>query len=776
MTPCAVRVSNGCKSYSAGEPVLKDMFMQVEHGKIYGLLGESGCGKTTLLKCIMGQIALDSGHISVLERDACRSREELLTSIGHMPQEVALYPLRIREIFEYFGTLQGLSKIEVGVRIRELSTVLNLEDGNLSRRTASSCLACCRVVKSPQTFDPGRAYDGIDPLLRLGIWDYIGGLVVTLGTTVIVTTHYAEEARKSVTISDSMVEIYYCGGIRFSWWWRYFSGCGYICTTKPVTIAPPPRKSNTAAVLDFYHFRLSHISLPLIGIMRRGRLICEDNPNNLLESYGTPILEVVLKSLARMDEEKKLQSIDNHSTLAKISRYKYPLAGLESDKCSPLSFRFKEKDETEASLENIFIEKAETPKKSKIVEEFEKVRILTKRNYLLHLRTPEVLATFLLLPVIQVIAIFYIFGRDPVGMRLAVYNQERNCFGGKNNMNYSLLGDNWTIWGCAFLKELEEGAGKFNLKYYRSGTSALAAVETGGAIGAVEIPANFTVSTRHRFVFDRFTPEIDLRQSTIKVRMDMTNTINTNFVISMIQLSYMRFLQGIVNETRIEINPNLLKLPFTFNRKLDPHEFTFQEYILPANVICKTTFFLSMSAGIFLSTEKEQGTLARSLAAGVKMRQVYISYFISETSMTILQVGAIFAVQFALVGYGVRGNLGTCFVMALLSSVVTMSLAMLAASIFSKLRETIVTIIFFILICGIPSGSFWPLEAVNAHFRWMFYYLNPISLPMVAMRRVFNNGWGLGHLVVRVAFLTPIAWLVLISCGYCVVGRIQRVK
>ncbi|XP_035714941.1 uncharacterized protein LOC118438567 isoform X2 [Folsomia candida] len=154
-----------------------------------------------------------------------------------------------------------------------------------------------------------------------------------------------------------------------------------------------------------------------------------------------------------------------------------------------------------------------------------------------------------------------------------------------------------------------------------------------------------------------------------------------------------------------------------------------------------------MSAGIFLSTEKEQGTLARSLAAGVKMRQVYISYFISETSMTILQVGAIFAVQFALVGYGVRGNLGTCFVMALLSSVVTMSL-----------------------------GSFWPLEAVNAHFRWMFYYLNPISLPMVAMRRVFNNGWGLGHLVVRVAFLTPIAWLVLISCGYCVVGRIQRVK
>lgn len=73
------------------------------------------------------------------------------------------------------------------------------------------------------------------------------------------------------------------------------------------------------------------------------------------------------------------------------------------------------------------------------------------------------MATFLLLPVIQVIAIFYIFGRDPVGMRLAVYNQERNCFGGKNNMNYSLLGDNWTIWGCAFLKELEEGAGKFNL-------------------------------------------------------------------------------------------------------------------------------------------------------------------------------------------------------------------------------------------------------------------------------------------------------------------------
>ncbi|OXA43108.1 ABC transporter G family member 20 [Folsomia candida] len=753
MTPYAVRVSNGCKSYCAREPILKNMFMQVEHGKIYGLLGESGCGKTTLLKCIMGQMALDSGHISVLERDACRSREELLTSIGHMPQEVALYPLRIREIFEYFGKLQGLSNFEIRVRIRGLSNVLNLEDGNRSVKTLSGgqlrrVSLAVALLNRPRLLILDEPTTGIDPLLRLGIWDYIGGLVVTLGTTVIVTTHYAEEARK----------------------------CDKI------------------------------------GIMRRGRLICEDNPYDLLEAYGTPILEIVLKSLATMDEEKKLQSIDNR-ILAKISRHKYPLVGLESDKCSPLSFRLKEQDENGASTENIFPEKDKTPKKSKIVEEFEKVRILTKRNYLLHMRTPEVLATFLLLPVIQVIAIFYIFGRDPVGMRLAVCNGEGNCLGGMNAMNYSLLGNNGNLWGCAFLNELENGAGKFSLKYYRSGTSALAAVQSGESIGAVEIPANFTVSTIHRFAFDRFTPEIDLRQSTIKVRMDMTNTINTNFVINMIQLSYMRFLQGIVNETRIEINPKLLISPFTFNRKLDPHEFTFQEYILPANVIL-TTFFLSMSAGIFLSTEKEQGTLARSLAAGVKMRQVYISYFISETSMTILQIGAIFAVQFALVGYGVRGNLGTCFVMALLSSVVTMSLdcdgggaivtaevicllpkrsqivtnnsttttkiyrsrAMLAASIFSRLRETIVTIIFFILICGIPSGSFWPLEAVNAHFRWMFYYLNPISLPMVAMRRVFNNGWGLGHLVVRVAFLTPIAWLVLISCGYFVVGRIQRVK
>ncbi|XP_035712425.1 ABC transporter G family member 23-like [Folsomia candida] len=206
----AVNISSAYKSYQDGFPVLSGLSMHVEKSIIYGLLGASGCGKTTLLNCILGLTRLDSGHISVMGRNP----DTKSVNIGHMPQDVALYPLKISEIFQYFGKLLGLTDPEILTRSKELKVVVDLSDLNQyvstlsggQRRRVSLAVG---LINQPKLLILDEPTVGIDPLLRESIWDYLSSLAATLGTTIIVTTHYTEEARRfnKIHLNDTIATL-----------------------------------------------------------------------------------------------------------------------------------------------------------------------------------------------------------------------------------------------------------------------------------------------------------------------------------------------------------------------------------------------------------------------------------------------------------------------------------------------------------------------------------------------------------------------------------------
>ncbi|XP_074595264.1 ABC transporter G family member 23-like [Brevipalpus obovatus] len=185
-------------------PILDRLNLTVEVGTIYGLLGPSGCGKTTFLRCLIGFQQVTSGHISVFgfaprdERSGVPGR-----GLGYMPQDLALHEyLTIEEELTYFGNLYMIDSDVLKKRIDRLVASLELPEKtrllvNLSggqRRRVSFALT---IVHKPRLLILDEPTVGCDPVLRERIWESLVHFSKTDRISVIITTHYIEEARRS---------------------------------------------------------------------------------------------------------------------------------------------------------------------------------------------------------------------------------------------------------------------------------------------------------------------------------------------------------------------------------------------------------------------------------------------------------------------------------------------------------------------------------------------------------------------------------------------------
>ncbi|PYG29199.1 ABC transporter ATP-binding protein [Pelagimonas varians] len=201
MTQDAIRISNLQKTYEGGKQALKGVDLTVPAGSIFGLLGPNGAGKSTLINILAGLVLKSAGEVEIWGWQQDKNPRQSRAAIGVMPQELNLDPF-----FSPFGALEvqaGLYGVPKDQRrSEEILEMVGLTDkrdayartlsGGMRRRL----LLAKALVHHPQILVLDEPTAGVDIELRQMLWRNIRKLNQERGMTIILTTHYLEEAEE----------------------------------------------------------------------------------------------------------------------------------------------------------------------------------------------------------------------------------------------------------------------------------------------------------------------------------------------------------------------------------------------------------------------------------------------------------------------------------------------------------------------------------------------------------------------------------------------------
>ncbi len=184
-----LQVKNISRSFGANR-VLEDVSMKIEAGKLVGLVGENGSGKSTMLKIITGMLKPHGGEV------------KLESGFGYCPQEAELFEqLTVLEHFRYFAAAYELPVANWENRMGELLRHFNFENhldkqvAHLSGGTKQKLNLSLALLHSPGLLILDEPYAGFDWETYLRFWDYTETLVEA-GKSVLIVTHFLTDQSK----------------------------------------------------------------------------------------------------------------------------------------------------------------------------------------------------------------------------------------------------------------------------------------------------------------------------------------------------------------------------------------------------------------------------------------------------------------------------------------------------------------------------------------------------------------------------------------------------
>src|SRR5262245_60731723 len=275
----------------------------VPRGQIFGFLGPNGSGKSTTIRMLAGLLAPTSGTVTGFGGlDVAKDTERWKQRTGYMSQKFSLYvDLTVAENLRFFGSIYGLSRSALKDRVGELASRLKFEPllssmtRTLSTGQRQRVALAAALLHEPELLFLDEPTGGVDPRGRRMFWDLIYDLAAVRKMTVLVTTHYMDEAeqcdRLAFILNGKLIAEGEPGDLKQDLRGRIFE---VNPREDPFTLLPAARTSQ--ALEDAY----------LFGV--RMRLVATHDGTadavRLAESFGPsqttePTLEDVFVSLAR---------------------------------------------------------------------------------------------------------------------------------------------------------------------------------------------------------------------------------------------------------------------------------------------------------------------------------------------------------------------------------------------------------------------------------------------------------------------------------------------
>ncbi|CAB0037804.1 unnamed protein product [Trichogramma brassicae] len=757
----AIVVRFAKKRYGKNLPcVLDGLNMTVPRGCIYGLLGSSGCGKTTLLSCVVGVRKIDSGDIWVLGgRPGDLSSGIPGPRVGYMPQDISLVgEFSIIGALYYFGRINGLDDHIIDERFDFFSDLLDLPPKdrlvkNLSGGQQRRVSFAAALIHKPELLILDEPTVGLDPVLREKIWQFLVKLTKEENTAVVITTHYIEETRLANKI----------------------------------------------------------------GLMRNGQLLAETSPNELLSSFHCSTLEEAFLQLSRRQNEEGVKGVDNEAFEGDEAAQP---ASANSQKLRPL-IRYNPLDILKARAlfkaiwdmipfnlrkQRKFWSNPINPKT---------FRALLIKNCLQFLRHPgyefsglnlsysckiinnctTILFAFVF-PVIQTTLFFYAVGRDPQGVVVGVVNEEAgNCDWGKNQgqviYNATRGTCDYRDLSCRFLYGFNESI--MVKRYFDTIEDAKQAVTKGQSSAVMHFAKNFSRALQMRrdvsaINSNQMTDE-QIYASDIRTMLDMGGkirriilsrslyTIRKKFDYhALIDRQIGLFLETSLMKRFIEVHGDIVasckyprqivEVPVAFEEpifgRLDQR---YSDFIAPGFILT-IVFFLStaVSAAIIIQ-DRAEGVWDRSLVQGVTTREILFSHIITQSFMIIIQVTMVLCVVFLHFRMDCKGSLLVVIFLTLEVSFSGMCYGFLISTLCNShtVANFIATGSFYPII--LLSGSLWPAEGMPTFLRLISLTL-PTTIPSYAFRALVDKGMLVNEPEVYSGFIVASIWIV-IYIGTC---------
>ncbi|XP_054268829.1 ABC transporter G family member 20 [Macrosteles quadrilineatus] len=689
--------------------ILDNLNMTVPKGTIYGLLGASGCGKTTLLSCIVGRRTLNSGEIWVLGgKPGSKGSGVPGPRVGYMPQEIALYgEFTIRETMMYFGWVSGMTTKEVDEKLDFLINLLQLPphsravknlSGGQQRRVSLAAV----LLHEPELLILDEPTVGVDPLLRQNIWDHL--VTITRGgtTTVIITTHYIDETRQA----------------------------------------------------------------GLIGLMRGGRFLAEESPADLLQKHNCDSLENVFLKLSIIQNKGKRRrsSILMEVTAAATAA----MPDIESghvneafDNSSEISGEFGDNVSLSSRVPVATDPVDPLPPDEEVdwsmldlcsVYKSHHMKALIWKNALWMIRNVGIMLFIIGLPVMQIILFCLSIGKDPRGLPLAIVNHELN----KTFPHCSQI-SSLDFISCQYLKQLERRSLK--LKYFDNYEDAELSVHAGKAWGVLEFPEEYSTKLQLRLLSTTSANESVIEGSEIFVGLDMSNQQIAYMLRRDLYAAYEEM--GKVYAVHMGLNPDLLKIPIRFNNPVyGPPVPNFTDFAAPG-VMLTIIFFLAvaLTSGAML-IERNEGIMERGLVSGITGVEILTAHVITQFLVMLGQ--SVMVVVFALFVFDVtnHGEVILVLVLVVLDGMCGMTYGFVVSCVTDSERNAtylaLGSFLPFVMLCGV----IWPVQGMHKILRNISYFL-PLTLSTESLRSILAKGWSINETAVYAGYISMSTWIMI---------------